>query len=75
MLRRFVSYYKPYMGLFVMDLICALLVAGVDLVYPLMSNYALKTLIPENKMEAFIWMMVILLSDSARTNTGYASLP
>ncbi len=60
MLRRFVSYYKPYMGLFVMDLFCALLVAGVDLVYPLMSNYALKTLIPNDKVSAFIWLMVIL---------------
>ena len=59
-LKKFASYYKPYIGLFVMDLFCALLVAAVDLVYPLLSNYALKTLIPENKIEAFVWLMVIL---------------
>ena len=60
MLRRFVSYYKPYLGLFVIDLICALLVAAVDLVYPLLSNYALKTLIPTDQVAAFIWLMGIL---------------
>ena len=62
MLRRFVSYYKPYMGLFILDLFCALLVAGVDLVYPLLSNYALKTLIPQDKVMAFVWLMVILMA-------------
>ena len=60
MIRRFASYYKPYLGLFVMDLACALLVAVVDLVYPLLSNYALKTLIPENQMKAFVWLMAML---------------
>ena len=60
MIRRFVKYYKPYKGLFVMDLFCALLVAGVDLVYPLLSNYALKTLIPNDQVAAFVWLMVIL---------------
>jgi len=59
-LKRFVKYYKPYMGLFIMDLFCALLVAGVDLVYPLLSNYALKTLIPNDQVAAFVWLMVIL---------------
>ena len=61
MLRRFVSYYKPYLGLFITDLICALLVAGVDLVYPLLSNHALKTLIPTNQMAAFLWLMGLLI--------------
>ena len=60
-LRRFVSYYKPYMGLFIMDLFCALMVAGVDLVYPMMSNYALKTLIPNDQVSAFVWLMGILI--------------
>ena len=62
MIRRFVKYYKPYKGLFMMDLVCALLVAGVDLVYPLMSNYALKTLIPNDQVAAFVWLMAILLT-------------
>ena len=60
MLKKFTSYYKPYLGLFIMDLICALLVAAVDLIYPILSNYALKTLIPQNQIHAFMWLMVIL---------------
>ena len=60
MLKRFVSYYKPYLGLFILDLFCALMVAAVDLIYPILSNYALKTLIPQNQMHAFMWLMIIL---------------
>ena len=60
MLKKFISFYKPYKWLFIMDLVCALLVAAVDLIYPLLSNYALKTLIPEDKMAAFLWLMGIL---------------
>ena len=60
MLKKFTSYYKPYLGLFILDLVCALLVAAVDLIYPILSNYALKTLIPQNQMHAFLWLMVIL---------------
>jgi len=61
MLRRFVSYYKPYMGLFIMDLICALFIAAVDLVYPLASKYALEELIPTDQVRAFVVLMLILV--------------
>lgn len=33
-LRKFISYYRPYMAIFVADLICALILAGVDLAFP-----------------------------------------
>ena len=61
MLRRFVSYYKPYMGLFIFDLICALFIAGVDLAYPLVSKYALNTLLPRGAYTAFfVWMAILV---------------
>ena len=31
MWRRFASYYKPYLGLFALDMLCALCIAAVDL--------------------------------------------
>ncbi len=34
MLKRFLAYYKPVMGLFVADTVCAILVAAVDLAFP-----------------------------------------
>ena len=61
MLRRFVSYYKPYMNLFVIDLICALFIAVVDLVYPLASKYALEELIPTSQVNAFGALMLIMV--------------
>ncbi len=36
--RRFCCYYKPYMGLFVLDMICALIVSAVDLAFPQVLN-------------------------------------
>jgi len=37
--RRFFGYYKPYMGLFLMDMFCAFVMAGISLVYPLVIRY------------------------------------
>ena len=34
MLKRFLAYYKPVMGLFIADTVCAVVVAGVDLAFP-----------------------------------------
>ncbi len=60
MLRRFVSYYKPYMNLFIIDLICALFIAAVDLIYPLITKYALEELIPTDQVRAFTALMLIM---------------
>lgn len=37
--RRFFSYYRPYMGLFLMDMFCAFLMAAISLAYPLIVRY------------------------------------
>ncbi len=37
--KKFFSYYKPYMGLFLMDMFCAFVLAGISLVYPLIIRY------------------------------------
>ena len=61
MLRRFIAYYKPYRKLFVFDLVCAFFIAAVDLVYPLISKYALNTLLPKEAYTAFfVWMVVLV---------------
>ena len=33
-LRRFLAYYGPHKGLFILDLACALVVAAVDVAFP-----------------------------------------
>lgn len=37
--RKFLSYYKPYLGLFYSDMFFALLAAGISLIYPLIVRY------------------------------------
>ena len=41
-LRRFVSYYGPYKGLLVLDLLCATVLAAVDLAFPQFLNFFTK---------------------------------
>ncbi len=61
MLRRFVAYYKPYKTMFFLDLLCAFLISAVDLAYPLVSKYALNTLLPQGAFRAFyVWMIILV---------------
>ena len=43
--KKFLSYYKPYLGLFLSVLTCALLVAGITLLFPLLTRYITKTVL------------------------------
>lgn len=38
-LKKFFSYYRPYLGLFAADMVCALGAAAISLVYPLIVRY------------------------------------
>ena len=42
MLKRFLSYYKPHMKIFIMDMIASLLVALIAIVYPIMTREMLS---------------------------------
>ena len=46
-IKRFARYYKPHLGLFLLDIGCATLVAGIDVAFPLLTNYLLKKVFPE----------------------------
>ena len=39
--KRFLQYYKPYKGIFFMDLFCALIMCIVDLSFPLIPSFLL----------------------------------
>ncbi len=43
--KKFFSYYKPYLGLFLSVMICAFLVAGITLLFPLFIRYITKTVL------------------------------
>lgn len=42
--RRFIPYYKPYLGLFFLDMLCAAIVSLVDVAFPQILNILTKTL-------------------------------
>jgi len=57
----FLSYYKPHLKLFILDMFCALGIALVDLAFPAVSRSALNTLLPQNLYATFFAVMGVLL--------------
>ena len=53
----FLHYFRPHMGLFVLDILCATVVAGVDLSFPLVTRYALYHMLPDKTYEIFFIAM------------------
>lgn len=41
-LKRFIGYYKPYKGMFFMDMFCALTLSAIDLVFPIIVRFLLN---------------------------------
>jgi ATP-binding cassette, subfamily B, bacterial len=47
--KKFLAYYKPYIGLFLADMACALIISAITLLIPLCSQYITKNIL-EGKM-------------------------
>ena len=67
----FLSYYKPHLKLFILDMACALGIALVDLAFPAVSREALNTLLPQNLYGAFFTVMALLLAAYALRSVMY----
>ena len=59
-LRIFLEYFKPHMGLFVLDLTCALIASAVDLVFPLVARHAMYHMLPDKAFAVFFHVMIIV---------------
>jgi len=57
----FLSYYKPHLHLFLLDMACALGIALIDLAFPYVSRLSMQELLPENLFGAFFAVMACLL--------------
>lgn len=55
------SYFKPHFKLFILDTICALGIAGIDLAFPSISRWCLNTLIPAKNWQLFWKIMFCVL--------------
>ena len=49
LLQIFLSYFKPHLRLFLLDMSCAFTVAAIDLAFPLVTRGALYQLLPEKR--------------------------
>ena len=57
----FLSYYKPHLHLFLLDMACALGIALIDLAFPYVSRLSMQELLPQNLFGAFFAVMACLL--------------
>lgn len=62
MLKSFARYYKPHWKLFVLDMVCALIAASCDLMYPVISRNIINTYIPDKNLQLiFSWCAALLV--------------
>lgn len=61
MLKKFISYYKPYLKLFILDLSCAFLIASIDLAFPWIARQFINDIIPNGKLRIFYIFIIALL--------------
>lgn len=57
----FASYFKQHKWLLVLDLVCAVLVAAITLIFPMVSRYALQNILPTKNYLLFSYIMIGLL--------------
>ena len=61
-IKKFISYYKPYISLFLADMFCASVAAGVTLVFPMVTRYITGTILQKEPIEfSMIYKLGIFL--------------
>ena len=62
MLKRFISYYRPYRKLFFGDMSASLVIALISVVYPIVTRTMLNDLIPNKKYQLIVISGAVLLA-------------
>lgn len=71
-LRVLVQYFRPHRGLFVLDLSCALVMALIDLAFPLVARSAMNQLLPARQFDTFfIVMLIVAAAFGVRAGMNY----
>ena len=60
-LRIFLHFFKRHRRLFALDMLCALIVALIDLAYPLISRWCMTSLLPQRAFTAFFTVMAVVV--------------
>ena len=54
------SFFRPHMGLFILDMTCAITASAIDLVFPYVSRLSMTELLPNRLFETFFIVMGIM---------------
>ena len=57
----FLSYFKPHMKLFLLDMFCALTISLIDLAFPFVSRICMYRLLPEGAFKTFFIVMSVMV--------------
>ena len=57
----FLSYFKNHKGLFIVDVLCAVGIAGIDLMFPLVTRSALYDMLPGQMYRTFFTVMIAVV--------------
>lgn len=57
----FMSYIAGHKKLFGIDMLCALLVALIDLIFPYVSRYSMKVMLPNKRYATFFTVMAVMV--------------
>ena len=61
MLKRFIGYYGPHKKLFIIDMLCAIIAAAIDLIFPYVSRNSMENLLPRGAYRTFFVVMAVLI--------------
>jgi ATP-binding cassette, subfamily B, bacterial len=60
MIKRFIKYYKPHRGLFILDMVVAFLTAVLAVFTPILTRNLLKTHIPNKDLHGIITLLAVM---------------
>lgn len=61
MVKKFISYYKNHMTLFILDSLAAILMSGLNLIFPLITREFINNYIPNENIEMIITFGLVLI--------------
>ncbi len=72
MIKKFISYYKPYKKLFYLDLLVASIASGVDLFYPMMTRVLVNEAVPNRDIKTIgVFAITLLIIYLIKAACGY----
>ena len=60
-IREFAHYYRPHLGMFLLDMACASVISLVDIFFPVFTRQVLYDYIPNQLMRTFVLMALLML--------------